>query len=177
MTVRKQSQPLCDKCYFDWIEQWIEFGGDSSIIIFTFYQCLANSKFQTGASDQTFATVLNIFILRSGKNHKIVHFGYLITVPKFHEISQLSITNSFITKSFHVFSTKMQSIIYEQFDGVVKVNVDVLLNNYFLSLSDLIDYNVRYFYLSTNFYLDRFSCFFCLFRQVFLLCNFNVCEC
>lgn len=55
----------------------------------------------------------------------------------------------------------MQSIIYEQFGGEAKVNVDVdvLLNNYFLSLRDLLDYNVRCFSLSTNFYLDRFTCF------------------
>jgi hypothetical protein len=50
---------------------------------------------------------------------------------KLRENSQLSLTSSFITESFHVFSKEIQSIIYEQFGGEAEVNVDVLLNNYF----------------------------------------------
>jgi hypothetical protein len=75
------------------------------------------------------------------------------------ENSQLSITGSFITGSFHVLAKEIQSIIYEQFGGEAKVNVDVLLNNYFSIPSR--SARLQRWLPSTIYepHLDRFTCF------------------
>lgn len=81
----------------------------------------------TGAFDQIFTNILHNSVILLLKQTTKPFISILFnngSVEKLREISQLSITTSFITKSFHVFTAEMQSIIYEQFGGEAKVNVD-----------------------------------------------------